>query len=120
MTEPGAGGHGRADSPAPGSRRSRAALDLGAIGARAGEQTVSMYGEARVRRTRSALAELHSAETADRLAHLEEVAAGLLPGSTGRAAAEDLLATMRQSLALMAAHRAMILREPDGNGPGSL
>jgi hypothetical protein len=58
-----------------------------------------------------ALADRHIAEAVDRLASQEEAVARLLPGTVARATAEGLLATMRQSFALMLAHRAMILRE---------
>jgi hypothetical protein len=58
-----------------------------------------------------ALADRHIAEAVDRLASQEEAVARLLPGTVDRATAEGLLATMRQSFALMLAHRATILRE---------
>ena len=72
----------------------------------------------RYTRDHLALAELHLAEGADRLARQEEAAARCPRGSAGRATAEDLLATMRQTMRLMLAHRAAMLRELAGDGPG--
>ena len=69
------------------------------------------------RRTRDhlALAELHLAEVVDRLLLQERIAARLSRDTAERGTAEALLTTMRQSLALMQAHRAMILRELAGD-----
>jgi hypothetical protein len=71
----------------------------------------------RLTRDHLAQAELHLAQAVDRLARQEELAAGLPVGTAGRDAADDLLATMRRTLALMVAHRATILRELGGAAP---
>jgi hypothetical protein len=65
----------------------------------------------RLTRDHLALAERHLEAAVDRLARQEELAARLPRGSPHAAVADDLLATMRQTLALMVAHRATILRE---------
>ena len=65
-----------------------------------------------------ALAELHLAQAVDRLALQEEAATRFARGSAGRDVADDLLATFRRTLDLMAAHRAMILRELGEDGTG--
>jgi hypothetical protein len=62
-------------------------------------------------RDRLALAELHIAEAANRLALQEEAIAHLPRDTPDRARAEVLLEAMRQSFTLMLTRRATILHE---------